>query len=33
MMGAIDGIARMELAAVVLLQNLGVNGLMWSTHR
>ena len=33
MMGAIAGISRLELAWVVLLQILGVDGLMWSTHR
>ena len=33
MMGAIAGISRMEQAWVVVLQILGEDGLMWSTHR
>ena len=33
MMGAIAGVAGMELARVVLLQILGGDGVLWSTHR
>ena len=33
MIGAIAGISRMELPWVVVLQILGEDGLMWSTHR
>ena len=33
MTGAIVDISRKALACVVVLQILGVDGLMWSTHR